>query len=48
MEKNTIKDRAMGAIMGTLVGLKGIPDRFISGLTDHERLLRLAERVAEG
>ena len=48
MEKNAIKDRAMGAVMGTLVGLKGIPDRFISGLTDHDRLLRLAEKIAGG
>jgi ADP-ribosylglycohydrolase len=45
---NMARAALTGALSGALVGLKGIPDRFISGLTDHERLLRLAERVAEG
>ena len=41
-------DRASltGALSGAMVGLSGIPERFISGLKDHERLLELAEKVA--
>ena len=34
-----------GALSGTLVGLSGIPERYITGLKDHERLLDLAEKV---
>jgi ADP-ribosylglycohydrolase len=45
---NMARAALTGALSGALVGLKGIPDRFISGLTDHERLLRLAEKVAGG
>ena len=36
-----------GGMSGAMVGLKGIPDRFIKGLKDHKRLLKLAEKVAE-
>ena len=36
-----------GGMSGAMVGLEGIPERFITGLKDHERLLELAERVAE-
>jgi ADP-ribosylglycohydrolase len=36
-----------GGMSGAMVGLKGIPDRFIKGLKDHKRLLELAEKVAE-
>ncbi len=36
-----------GAMSGAIVGLKGIPERFITGLGDHERLLALAKQVAE-
>ena len=36
-----------GALAGALVGIEGIPERFISGLADHERLLEMARRVAE-
>ncbi len=41
-------DRASltGALSGALVGLSGIPERLITGLKDHERLLGLAEKVA--
>jgi ADP-ribosyl-[dinitrogen reductase] hydrolase len=35
-----------GALWGGMVGLKGKPERFISGLKDHDRLLDLAGRVA--
>ena len=45
---NMARAALTGALSGALVGLKGIPDRFISGLTEHERLLRLAERVVGG
>jgi hypothetical protein len=31
-----------------MVGIQGIPDRFITGLNDHERLLGLAEKIADG
>jgi ADP-ribosyl-[dinitrogen reductase] hydrolase len=41
-------DRASltGTLSGAMVGLSGIPKRFITGLNDHERLLGLAETVA--
>ena len=35
-----------GALSGAMVGLARIPERFISGLKDSERLLQLAEKVA--
>ena len=37
----------VGGISGAMVGLKAIPERFIAGLKDHERLLDLAEKVAD-
>lgn len=43
---NMARAALMGALSGAMVGLKGIPQRFISGLKDHERFLYLAERVA--
>ncbi len=36
-----------GGVSGALVGIQGIPERFISGLKDHERLLGLAEQIAD-
>ncbi len=36
-----------GGMSGAMNGLSGIPERFITGLKDHERLLKLAEKVAE-
>ncbi len=36
-----------GALAGAQVGLRGIPQRFISGLANHEILLEMAERVAD-
>ena len=36
-----------GALSGAMVGLPGIPDRFFKGLKDGERLLELAEKVAD-
>jgi ADP-ribosyl-[dinitrogen reductase] hydrolase len=43
---NMARAALTGALSGALVGLKGIPPRFISGLTDHRRLLGLAQKVA--
>ena len=43
---NMARAALTGALSGALVGLKGIPERFIAGLGDHERLLDLAGRVA--
>ena len=35
-------------LSGAMVGIQGIPERFITGLKDHERLLDLAEKIAAG
>jgi len=43
---NMARAALTGALSGALVGLKGIPERFIAGLKDHERLLQLADKVA--
>jgi len=37
----------VGGMSGAMNGLSGIPKRFITGLTDNERLLKMAEKVAE-
>jgi ADP-ribosyl-[dinitrogen reductase] hydrolase len=37
-----------GGLSGAMVGIQGIPERFITGLNDHEHLLRLAEKIADG
>jgi len=44
---NMARAALTGALSGAMVGLSGIPGRFISGLRDHERLLRLAEDMAD-
>jgi ADP-ribosyl-[dinitrogen reductase] hydrolase len=44
---NMARAALTGALSGALVGFKGIPERFISGLKDYEKLLDLAEKVAE-
>jgi ADP-ribosylglycohydrolase len=36
-----------GGLSGALVGFSGIPERFVTGLVDHERLVDLADQVAE-
>jgi ADP-ribosylglycohydrolase len=36
-----------GALVGAQVGLRGIPARFIDGLTDGKEIVTLAQRVAE-
>ena len=37
-----------GGLSGAMVGIQGIPERFVTGLTDHERLLGMAEKIADG
>lgn len=44
---NMARAALTGALSGAQVGLSGIPERFITGLTDHEHLLDLAGRIAE-
>jgi ADP-ribosyl-[dinitrogen reductase] hydrolase len=36
-----------GALSGAMVGLQGIPDRFIQGLTDHEHILELVDKLTD-
>jgi ADP-ribosylglycohydrolase len=43
---NMARAALTGALSGAMVGLEGIPKRFISGLKDHERLLQLSDKVA--
>jgi ADP-ribosylglycohydrolase len=45
---NTMARAALtGGLSGAMVGIQGIPERFIAGLKDHERLLGLAEKIAD-
>ena len=44
---NMARSALTGGISGAMVGLSGIPEKFIEGLNDHERLLALAEKIAE-
>ena len=44
---NMARTALTGGMSGAMVGLAGIPERLIEGLNDHERLLDLAERVAD-
>jgi ADP-ribosylglycohydrolase len=37
----------VGAMLGAMNGLSGIPERFINGLQDHERILELVEIVCK-
>ena len=43
---NMARAALTGALSGAMVGLTGIPERFVSGLKDSDRLLQLAEKVA--
>ncbi len=45
---NMARAALTGGLSGALVGIQGIPERFITGLKDHPRLLDLAERIADG
>jgi ADP-ribosyl-[dinitrogen reductase] hydrolase len=44
---NMARASLTGALAGAQVGIRGLPERFITGLADHELLLEMAERVAE-
>jgi ADP-ribosyl-[dinitrogen reductase] hydrolase len=44
---NMARASLTGGMSGAMVGLSGIPERLIEGLTDHEELLALAEKVAD-
>jgi ADP-ribosylglycohydrolase len=44
---NMARAALTGALSGATVGITGIPERFISGLTDHERILELTDRVTD-
>jgi ADP-ribosylglycohydrolase len=44
---NMARASLTGGMSGAMVGLSGIPERFITGLNDHEQLLELAEKVAD-
>jgi len=44
---NMARASLTGALSGALVGLSRIPERFITGLADHEHLLDLAGHIAE-
>jgi ADP-ribosylglycohydrolase len=43
---NMARATLTGGMSGAMVGLSGIPERFIKGLNNHEHLLQLAEIVA--
>ncbi|MEW6666196.1 MAG: ADP-ribosylglycohydrolase family protein [Thermodesulfobacteriota bacterium] len=45
---NMARAALTGALSGAMVGLKDIPERFVTGLRDHERILSLAGQVAAG
>ena len=44
---NMARAALTGGMSGAMVGLSGIPERFITGLSDHEQLLELAGKVAD-
>ena len=44
---NMARASLTGALAGAQVGIRGIPERFITGLTNYEILLEMAERVAD-
>ena len=45
--QNTMRSSLVGALLGAHVGLKGIPQRFLDGLEDHENIVALALQVAQ-
>lgn len=44
---NMARASLTGGLSGAMVGLSGIPERFIKGLNDHKQLLKLAEQIAD-
>ena len=45
---NMARASLTGALSGAQVGIRGIPQRFTTGLANYEPLLEMAERVADG
>jgi ADP-ribosyl-[dinitrogen reductase] hydrolase len=45
---NMARAALTGALAGAQVGLAGIPEYLIKGLSDHDRLLDMAEKIAAG
>lgn len=45
---NMARAALTGALAGAQVGLKGIPEYLIEGLTDHERLINIAKGITGG
>lgn len=43
---NMARAALTGGMSGAMVGIKGIPDRFVKGLKGHQRLLKLSETLA--
>jgi ADP-ribosyl-[dinitrogen reductase] hydrolase len=43
---NMARAALTGALSGAIVGFSGIPKRFVEGLSDHKRLVSLAELIA--
>ena len=44
---NMARAALTGALSGAIVGFKAIPERFISGLTDNDRLIKMANKIAD-
>lgn len=44
---NMARASLTGALAGARVGIRGIPERFVTGLANYERLLEMIERVAQ-
>ncbi|CAE7238049.1 FP2, partial [Symbiodinium sp. KB8] len=45
--QNTMRTSLVGAFLGAHVGLKGIPQKLIDGLDDHDNIVALAMQVAQ-
>eukprot|EP00439_Symbiodinium_sp_Y106_P034122 s1001_g4.t1 len=45
--QNTMRTSLVGAFLGAHVGLKGIPQKFVDGLEDHDNIVSLAMQVAQ-
>jgi ADP-ribosylglycohydrolase len=42
---NMARAALTGALLGAMVGINGIPERFITGLTDHKRMMSQIESI---
>ena len=45
--QNLARASLTGALVGAMTGLSGIPERFIKGLTDGDKWLSIAKKVAQ-